>query len=177
VFKAVEEDDSESITTYNEFKKLLLIWNLLRLTASKEKIYAIFFGWGVSNRDFQKLKKTLLTYLPSINLSITFFDTIYKLFEMMQTRAFKAKMTYINMTLDVGAYVNAYRVLCNYPEKFPKLILYLGDFHLMKEVFGSIGKLVAASGFEDVVFQAKICYTGSLDSVFSGVQYNRCWFV
>ena len=124
MFKAVEKDDSESITTYNEFKKLLLIWNLLRLTASKDKIYAIFSGWGVSNRDFQKLKKTLLTYLPPINSSITFFDTIYKLFEMLQTRAFKAKMTYINMTLDVGAYVNAYRVLCNYPEKFPKLVTF-----------------------------------------------------
>ena len=58
---------------------------------------------------------------------------------MLQTRAFKAKMTYIKMTLDVGAYVNAYRVLYNYPEKFSKLILYLGDFLLMKEVFGSIG--------------------------------------
>lgn len=37
--------------------------------------------------------------------------------------------------------------------------------------------LVGSSGFEDVVFQANICSSGSLNGVMLAFQYNRCWFV
>ena len=86
-------------------------------------------------------------------------------------------MRYVNLTLNAGVYVNAYRVLCNCPKVFSNLILHLGDFHYMKEFFGIVGTLVKASGFENIIFQAGFCSTGSLNGVLAGSHYNRCWNV
>ena len=70
-------------------------------------------------------------------------------------------MPYVNFTLDAGACVIAYRMSCNYPDKFSKIALHLGDFHFMKDVFIMLGTLVKGSGFEDVIFQAGVCSTGT----------------
>ena len=40
-----------------------------------------------------------------------------------------------------------------------------------------MGILVKNSGFEDIVYQAGVCSTGSLNGVFSGSLYNKAWFV
>ena len=86
-------------------------------------------------------------------------------------------MRYVNLILDAGAYVNAYSVLCNYPKVFSNLILHLGDFHHMKELFGIVRTLVKASALEDIIFQAGVRSTSSLNGVLAGSHYNRCWTV
>ena len=43
----------------------------------------------------------------------------------------------------------------------------------MNEVFTMLGPLVKGSGFEDVIFQAGVCSTGSLNGVLSASHYNR----
>ena len=95
----------------------------------------------------------------------------------MQKLADEENMPYVNVTLDVGAAVNAYKVIWNYPEKFKNVIIHLGDFHFIKENFGIIGKLVTGSGFEDVIFHAGVCSSGSLKGVLAGSHYNRAWVV
>lgn len=47
----------------------------------------------------------------------------------------------------------------------------------MKEMFTILGTIVCGSDFEDVVYQANICSTGSLNGVLAGSHYNRCWTV
>ena len=58
---------------------------------------------------------------------------IYKVFEIIQNQARKANMPYANVTLDVGAAINAYKVLWNYEDKFKNIVIHLGDFHFIKE--------------------------------------------
>ena len=53
------------------------------------------------------------------------------------------------------------------------LIEYMPDIF----IFQVIGNLVSSSGFEDLVFQAKICSIGSLNGLLSVSHYNRAWFV
>ena len=96
---------------------------------------------------------------------------------MLQSRALKARMPYVNLRFDVGAFINAFRVICNYPDTFSNVVLHLGDFHFMKEIFTIIGNLVSRSGFEDIVFQAGVCSSGSLNGVLSGSHYNRGWTI
>ena len=62
-------------------------------------------------------KKTLIKYLPPINAKVTEFETIKRYLVYMQKLADEANMPYVNVTLDVGAAVNAYKVIWNYPEK------------------------------------------------------------
>lgn len=44
-------------------------------------------------------------------------------------------MVYVNVTLDVGAAINAFKTIWHYPEKFKNVVIHLGDFHFMKENF------------------------------------------
>ena len=86
-------------------------------------------------------------------------------------------MKYANITLDIGAAINAFKVLWSYPDKFKNIVIRLGDFHYIKEIFAILGQLVSGSGFENIIFQAGLCSAGSLNGVVSGYHYNRCWTV
>ena len=63
------------------------------------------------------------------------------------------------------------------PKSSITFFIHIGNFHFIKENFGFIGKLVTGSGFEDAVFQAEVCSTGSLNGLLSGSHYNRAWAV
>ena len=68
-------------------------------------------------------------------------------------------------------------VVWNNQEEFKNVIIHLGDFHTMQELFSIIGKIVRGSGFEDVLYQADICTTGGINGVLGGKHYNRAWSV
>ena len=163
------------------FNTMYSLWSILCNVNSNDHVVQPFSGFGVHDRlkngVQEERKKTKLTYFPPTNVSITDFDTIYKLFEMLLLQAGKVNVPYVNLTLDAGAYVNEYRVLCNYPDKFSKIVLHLGHFNSMKELFTMLGTLMKGSGFEDVIFQAGVYSTRSLNEVLSGSHYNRCWTV
>ena len=161
--------------TFAEFYRK---WMLSRIVSSTDQIVPNFSGFFVKSAGkADDLQKTKLTYLPPINASITAHSTIYKVFEMILSRANQVQLPYANITFDVGAAINAHKVLWNYPERFKNIIIHLGDFHFMKEMFTVLGNIVCGSGFEDIVFQANICSTGSLNGVLAGSHYNRCWTV
>ena len=48
-------------------------------------------------------------------------------------------MPYVNITLDVGAAMNAYLVTWNTPDRFSNVIIHLASLHFLKEKFS--GKL------------------------------------
>ena len=95
----------------------------------------------------------------------------------LQRLAKHVDMPYVNITLDVGAAINAHKLLWNYSETFNNVVIHLGDFHFIKENFKVIGILVRNSGFEDVVYQAGVCTSGSLLGVMVGSHYNRAWLI
>ena len=53
----------------------------------------------------------------------------------LQSLAADVNMPDVNITLDVDAAINAYKLLWNYPRKFGNVIVHLGDFHFLKENF------------------------------------------
>lgn len=87
-------------------------WMLSRIVSAMDQIVPNFSGCCVKSAvkadDFQMTK---LTYLPPINASITAYSTIYRLFEMILSRANQAQLPYANTTFDVGAAINAHKVL------------------------------------------------------------------
>ena len=147
----------------------------------KNQFLPTFSGWCVAIQTGQladiEIEKTSLTYLPPVNHPITDFATTYKVFEIIQNRARKANMPYSNVTLDVGAAINAYNVLWNYENKFKNIVIHLGHFHFRKECFGAVGSLISGSGFEDIIHQSGLYSSRSLNGVISASHYNRCWNV
>ena len=158
-----------------------LTWVFFRYCNKSDQVHPNFFGWKMNLRNKQmspdSLKKTVVKYLPPINAKVTDYNTIDSYLVRMQKLADEANMPYVNLTLDVGAAMPAYKVIMNHPKKIGNVMIHLGDFHFMKENFGVIGKLVTESGFEDVIFQAGVCSSGSLQGVLAGSHYNRAWIV
>ena len=77
-------------------------------------------------------------------------------------QAKKMNLQYCNITLDVGAAMNAYLVEWMKQEEFKNIIIHLGDFHFIKENFKVLGLLIKNSGFLDIVFCSGICSSGRL---------------
>ena len=71
--------------------------------------------------------------------------------------------------------MNAFKVVWNFPETFSNVLIQLGDFHLMKEIFVMLGMLVQGSGFVEIIFQSGLSTSGSLNGILAGSHYNRCW--
>ena len=93
----------------------------------------IFSGWLIHHRDKRILCKTVVTYLPSVNAKVTEFSIIFTYLEYLQNLARQVNMKYVNVTLDCGADINAYKTIWQYQRKFENVIIHLGDFYFMKK--------------------------------------------
>ena len=76
-------------------------------------------------------------------------------------------MTYAHITIDGGAASKFYHVIWNSPEEFKNIIIHLGDFHGLHELFCVIGRIIKGSGFEEIVYESGLCTSGGLKSVLS----------
>ena len=53
-----------------------------------------------------------------------------------------ADINNVNITLDIGSVINAYKIVWPYPERFRNVVIHPGDFHFLKENFKVIGNLI-----------------------------------
>ena len=74
------------------------------------------------------INRTFEIYLPIKTSKLTDPNTIYEYMLNLQS-------------MNVGAAINAFKVLWTYPEIFSNPAIYLEDFHFMKENFKEIFKL------------------------------------
>ena len=157
--------------------KLLLIWQLMRRVCSAPQKIARFVGWIVQVFGKPNSKPTRITFLPPIRQPITEYSTVIECIHQSQRLSRAANMKYAHISVDAGAAQKFYHVVWNNPIEFGDVIIHLGDFHAMMEFFGTIGKLVTGSGFEEVVHQAGLCTSGGIKGVLSGKHYNRSWMI
>ena len=53
--------------------------------------------------------------------------------QYLQKLAEEVNMPNVNITLDMGAAINTFKVLWNRKEELKNFVIHLGDFHFMKE--------------------------------------------
>ena len=116
------------------FSKYFL-WLWLRMTNKFDQMVPSFPGWSLKYRNAENLTKTILTYLPPITTKVTYVSTIMTYLDYLKTISDETNMPYVNVTLDVGAAINAFKATWNHPERFRNIFIHLGDFHFMKENF------------------------------------------
>ena len=58
-------------------------------------------------------------------------------------------------------------------DNFNYIIIRLGVFHTTCSYIGIVGKLLQDSGFTDIVTEAGVGASGSVEKLLSGKQYNR----
>ena len=111
------------------------VWCWLRWLNSLDQVVSSYSGWLLEERNAKNLVKTELTHLPPIHSKVTEFKTILNYMLYLQKLAEKVNMPYVNVTLDMGATVYAFKVSWNRKEEFKNVVIHLGDFHFMKENF------------------------------------------
>ena len=83
-------------------------------------------------------------------------------------------MKYTHITDVVGAAEKYYKAIWINPGEFKDVIIYLGDFHDFMHFFSNCGKLVSNSGFEEILYQARMCSVGGVRAVLSGKSLQPC---
>lgn len=179
-FQRVEDDLSDCV---EEFSCKYFTWLFLRYRNRTDQVHPNLAGMLLRLRQKEatsqstKISKTEEIFLPPLPTKVTDPKTIFTYFKYFQKLAEEMNMPYVNVTLDVGAALNAYKLLWRYPVQFSNVFIHLGDFHVMKENFKIMGLFLQSSGFEDIVYQARLCTSGSLNGVMTGGHYNRAWRV
>ena len=67
----------------------------------------------------------------------------------------------------------AYNIVWQNPEEFSIVLIRLGVFHLTCAYMGAVGKSLRGSGLEEIILEAGICASGSIEKVMTGKHYNR----
>ena len=113
----------------------------LRKQNNFDQVVSSLPGWLLQLRQgfisSMSIMKTLETFLPPIISKVTDFKTFIKY--MIYLRHGKEDhMPYINITLVVGAAINAFKVIWNHPMLFDNIVVHLGDFQFIKKFFNVI---------------------------------------
>ena len=115
---------------------MFLFWMFLRKQNAHDQAVPKFSGWLLRNRQKEiprcSLKKTVETYLPPIASKVTDLATIQTYIEYLKALSLPCNMPYVNITLDVGAAINAFKFVWSSQLRFTNVVIHLGDFHFKK---------------------------------------------
>ena len=162
-------------TFIDQIAKMYLLWVIFRHHNNKDQMVPNFSGWLLKQRQnetpISSLQQTLETYLPPIVSKVTDFKTIETYFEYLENLSKKCNMKYTNITLDVGAAINAFKFLWSNPTRFQNIVVHLGDFHFMKENFQVRELHIIFSNLKITIrnFLFIIVYRMSLDICFCSI--------
>ena len=156
-------------------------WKLCRHINEGEQRFSRFSGWIIEMMKNEEVKPTVLTYLPPIEAPITDYNTIFEVFyqseqekDPLQSNPIWNTHTYFLIVVLQWRHF----IFCGTThKKFSKIILHLGDFHVLQAFFGATGSYITGSGFEDVIYQLGLCQPRSMSSLLKGKRYNQSWLI
>ena len=149
LFEQLDSMDIEKLLP----EKIVLLWKIMRrgFNSSLQSIPR-FVGWVIQAFGRLHSKMTMITFLPPILHPITQYNTVIECIKQSQKLASASNMKFTHITVDGGAAMKFFHVVWNNPDEFNNVLIHLEDFHAMMEFFSTIGKFVAGSGFEEVVY-------------------------
>ena len=164
--------DSEGLQTLDNMKGQL--WTLCRAMYNSNWTVPDWSGW--LSKTFGQADNVTLSrigYMKPIMHPITDCATVKKCLTTSMEVTRKLNQEYTLVTMDLAAAKLAYDLIWGDQEQFAKVIVNLGPFHTTCSYLGAIGKMMSGSGFEDIVVEAGLCASGSIEQVMSGKHYNR----
>ena len=136
LFNNLYDDNVKDANEHRQMVVKIFLWLYLRKENSFDQVIPNLSGWLLKHRNDDNLSKTILTYLPPmINSKVNEFDTIITYIDYLKMLGEQVNMPYINISLNVGAAINAFKMVWHYSMKYKNVVIHLGDFHSMKENF------------------------------------------
>ena len=92
-----------------------------------------------------------------------------EIFYQLHMLSQNCNMQYTCITVDVGAAMKAFQVIWNNSILWSHISLHFGNFHcILMFVFLVIGSYLKGSGFEEIIFQVKLCTSGCIIGIMKG---------
>ena len=132
MYQVTQSSDAQKL-----FNCYFFLWSFIRKQHAFDQIVPIFKGWMTQIRNVQqnRIQKNTETFLAPITSKVTDFHTTKKYLPYLQNLARSVNMPYVHITLDVGAEMDTYKTIWNYPVDYANVIIHLGSFHFIKENF------------------------------------------
>lgn len=80
----------------------------------------------------------------------------------------------MEVTYDLAIVKIALQLQANGPDKFSKLFIHLGGFHIMLSYFKAIGKVIDDCWLSTIMVESGLLASGSVSSFIDGKHFNRC---
>ena len=167
--------DSSSLALYSARG---LLWILCRSLCNEAMTVPEWSGWLSLTADNEAIiVRSSIGYLTPVMQPITQHETVLHCLRTSVEVSAKLGQDYTFVTFDLAAAKLAFNTIWNFPDEFKNVQVHLGAFHTMCSYLGSLGKMMAGSGLEDIVIESGICASGSLAQVMNGKHFNRSMHV
>jgi len=163
-----------SAVRFGSLTEIGLSWTICRALYNGSFTVPDWSGWVSATADISEpVQLSNIGYLTPIQLPITQVSTVHQclLTSMQISEKLGQKFTFV--TFDLAAAKLAFNVKFHNPEQFSNVTVHLGAFHTICAYMAALGRMMEGSGFEELVLDAGICASGSLDQMISGKHYNR----
>ena len=146
-----------------------LYW-MTRLKDGNTPLHAGFMSQFV--KDSLPIQR--ICYMDPISRSPTNNDVVRETMVRTLNVAAETGQEYAVVTYDLAVALKAYSIQQIERPIFNKLLIMLGNFHIELAFYGAVGTLMAESGIEFILTEAKILAEGSMVGFLKGKFYNRC---
>ncbi|KAL8620245.1 hypothetical protein ACOMHN_061436 [Nucella lapillus] len=132
-------------------------------------------GWAgfISLIGEKPERKTTIGYYPVINHPITDYKTVQECLKQAEEATPEVGQNYVVTTFDLGACMKAFPLVWNQPLRYQQHIILVGTFHTICAYLKVIGKKMEGSGLSDIMQEAGLITSGSVNGVMSGKSYDR----
>ena len=104
---------------------------------------------------------------------ITENATVQYILRLSQKVSKEVNQPYTIITADLAVAKKAYNIIWQNLQEFSNVVIRLGVFHFICAYMGAVEKNLRGSGFEEIILEAGICASGSIEKVMTGKHYNR----
>jgi len=169
---ASSEDADVDSSFHTDVKGTL--WTLCRAMFNSNWTVPEWSGWLSKTCEQQNhVIPSRIGYMKPILHPITDCATVKECLAISMEVTHNLSQEFTLVTMDLAAAKLAYDLVWADTQLYEKVVVNLGPFHTMCSYMGSLGKMMSGSGFEDIVVEAGLCASGSIEHVMSGKHYNR----
>lgn len=155
----------------------LSLWNLTHLypTALLEGLATSYTlpTWSAFQTGLipEACPATVIGYGPFFPQSPTHPDVVETSVEYCMKVSQRMGQEFTIITCDQAIYEIVLGQQKKKPQKYSKLALRMGGFHIAQNFLGAIGHLMQSTGIEDIMVEANICLRGTANKIISGKDY------
>lgn len=118
--------------------------------------------------------KQKISYLTTINASPTNISVVLETMRQAQQIAEECNEDYMEVTYDPAIAKVALQLQSTERLRFNNLFVHLGSFHIMMAYFKAVGKYIDNCGITNIMENAEILASGSVNSFITAKHFNRC---